>query len=68
MTFRLGRPMILTALAGLASACAIDVSDDSHRDDADVVRMNAEEAVRQCGEGRVKSVGLDGFACKAAGE
>ena len=63
------RPFAIFAIALPAlSACAIDVSDDTRRDNAEIVRMNADAAVRQCGEGRVKSVDLDGFACKAADE
>ena len=65
MTHRLRRPLFLTALAGLVSACAIDVSRET--DDVDAVRQNADLAVAQCGQGNVASVDADGFVCKGAG-
>ena len=67
MTHRLGRPLMLTALAGLASACAIDMGSDG-MSDAQAVRENARLAAEQCGQGRIASVDADGFACKASGE
>ena len=68
MTHRIGRPLILTALAALTSACVIDAASDNDLDDAATVRANAALAAQECGQGRVKSVGLEGFACKEAGE
>ena len=67
MTHRLGRPLILTALAGLLSACVIDAAS-GEPDDAAAVRANAALAVEQCGQGRVASVDTEGFACKGPGE
>lgn len=61
-THRLGRPMILTALTGLVSACAIDVSGDD-MSDVEAVRANAALAMEQCGEGNVASVSTDGYKC-----
>ena len=62
------RPIMLAALASLAtlvSACAIDVSGDD-MSDVEAVRANAALAIQQCGEGNVASVRTDGYECGAA--
>lgn len=59
------RALILCAALGL-SACVIDADRDL--DGAEVVAANARLAADQCGEGQVKSVDEDGFACKTSGE
>lgn len=67
MNHRIGRPLILTALAALTSACVID-ANGSDFDDVDAVRANAALAIEQCGQGNVGAVDTEGFTCKKAGE
>ena len=64
---RIGRPLFITALASLVSACIID-ADGGDVDNVQAVRANADLALAQCGQGNVASVDTDGFTCKKAGE
>ncbi|WP_434628406.1 hypothetical protein [Chromobacterium sp. CV08] len=55
----------------LAMGCALGLSacvignTDGYRDAAQLQRM-AEQAVKTCGEGKVKSVGYGSFSCTTA--
>ena len=64
MTPRLAPAVTLTVLAGLTSACAIDVSGDdmSH---AERISINADRAVQACGPDNVGSVDTKGYTCEA---